>query len=147
MSVDTSSLRAAIQTWAEDVARETAERALDLVRPNVPIGSSSGDRAPGELRASERNSTSGTTIDIGYDAEHAVFTDEGTVAHPIYGNPYLSWEGDGMRVVVIADRTPVQHPGTPRQGWWSDVIGTEGDSYAGLQGIAQQVAAEVQVTA
>lgn len=156
MAVDSSGLRAALQVWAEDVAAGAARQALDTVRPGVPV-------KDGNLADSEFDDTSGVSISIGYSAEHAEYTDAGTSAHTIPTPVAFHWESEGIDIVIVPQSSPhmdgrvsrfetedgtvvimgkpfVDHPGTPRTGWWSDIIGTEENGYDGLLEIVQAVA-------
>lgn len=57
-------------------------------------------------------------------ADYSSFVDEGTEPHRIDGRPLLAFTArDGTRVVVRY----VNHPGTPRTGWWSDTVAKLGD--------------------
>lgn len=53
-------------------------------------------------------------------ADYSSYVDEGTPPHRIEGKPLLAFTAsDGTKVVVRY----VNHPGTPRTGWWSDPTG------------------------
>lgn len=151
MSVDASGLIEAVRQFAEEVCAQGAERALSQIRPAVPI-------KDGTLRESEFNYTVGTHVQIGYSAEHASFTDEGTAAHPIptpvaftsdQGSFVIVPQGRGAfeakdGTIVIMGRDAVNHPGTAAQRWWSDVVGDDGE---GLEQILAEVAQSVVVVA
>lgn len=158
MSVDSSALRAAIQVYAEQVCEQAASLAFDQLDPPVDTG---------ELRQSGFNRSAGTHIEFGYEADQALYTDQGTGAHPI-PTPVAFNGRDGF-VVIVPQSSPhmqgrvsafeaedgttiimgmpeVQHPGTPGTFWWTDVIGDEG-TLDGLLAIVQEVADTTTVTA
>lgn len=60
-------------------------------------------------------------------ADYSTYVDDGTEAHEIRGHPLLAFTArDGSRVIVHS----VQHPGTPRTGWWTDRLARWGDYVA-----------------
>lgn len=67
---------------------------------------------------------------IEFPTPQAAYTDEGTSAHTIEGNPWLVFTGaDGTKVFV---RSPavVHHPGTPATGWFSGPDGVTDEKWA-----------------
>lgn len=65
-------------------------------------------------------------------AEYSSFVDEGTDPHEIRGNPYLAffWPKTGKFEVFRS----VEHPGTPRTGWWTDTLARWGEFVAAALG-------------
>lgn len=101
---------------------------LDDLRQNGPQGEADSENPHPhmvdllELTAVDNGDTT-LSRTIHSPAEYSSFVDEGTEAHQIYGRPFLSWKGaDGTRVIIRANVTPVEHPGTARTGWWSDTV-------------------------
>ena len=60
--------------------------------------------------------------ELAFLADYASYTDEGSEPHEIYGSPYLAFELDGDLVILLADRSPVHHPGSPGTHWFTDVV-------------------------
>lgn len=114
---NTASLQRDVQRWAEECFEEAVlEMAAELDRV-VPVGQTTRLGRPA-LRDTQQVTVAGTQAKIRYTAEHASFTDEGTVAHPIRGNPLLAFDWNGERVIVHS----VNHPGTQGTRWWSDTM-------------------------
>ena len=117
MTLDAAAFAAELRGWAAEVLDEAG---LDLTTRRddaVPVGEATRLEGP-RLRDSREVDVRGLTATIAYTAEHASYTDEGTVPHEIRGNPLLAFEWEGQLVIVHS----VQHPGTAGTHWWADVV-------------------------
>lgn len=130
-TVDSSVLRAGLEEYRDALASSAADHLLEaVVRPNVPVGADSGERSGPRLIDTQRgpDRIGDGAYSIGYDAEHASYTDEGTEPHEIHGRPWLVFfsERAGRTIFLNDDRGQfVHHPGTARQGWWTDNVTDE----------------------
>lgn len=136
--LDTRSFLADVQDWAERVHERAVEEhaaELDRVAP---------ERTGEMRRGQEIRHLAPLRSEITYPAEYASFTDEGTEPHFIPANPALSFEVDGMRVIIVNNpgrygqafevdggaalvvfKAGVNHPGTRGTRWWSDLMTDE----------------------
>lgn len=124
MPVDVSALRAELENRGNRAFVRASNQAFDELI----------DRAPyrdGELVDSGRLlsevGAGGDTYSgrIEFTAPQALWTDEGTRPHEIEGNPWLVFEVGGETIFVKSPRV-VNHPGTPRTGWFSDYLTDDG---------------------
>lgn len=111
MGVDISGLIGAVEDYAQAVGQVTGDELERIVKDAAPVSS-------GETRDAITVDVAGGggTISITVDSptEQSSFTDEGTVAHKIEGNPLLAFEMGGATVIVHS----VNHPGTTAQHWF-----------------------------
>jgi len=111
---DTSGLEAGVREWAARVAEQAIVDLSVTLQEAAPVRT-------GELRGSVEvdgpHDTGGEAVgSVGFAADHASYTDEGTEPHEIVGNPLLAFEWNGTTVIVHS----VQHPGTEGTHWWTD---------------------------
>lgn len=122
-----------IRDWADQVHQDAGTAMFDLTQERCPVNKAEKPtHEPGRLKESGTGTVAGPLIfTIIYDAEpdsggesYASYTDEGTEAHPITGNPLLAffWEKIGADVVF---RSVQWEPGpgvAANIGWFSDVM-------------------------
>src|SRR5678815_3312762 len=116
-SLDVRGFIEQVNAWASDVFDEAVHDLATELEDRVPVGDTTrlgGDR----LRDTREMDVDRFTARLGYTAEHASFTDEGTPPHLIEGNPLLAFEWEGQLVIVRS----VMHPGTEGTRWWSDTM-------------------------
>lgn len=117
MATNLDGLRQGITAYGEQVARAGIEQIRDVLEVVAP-------RDTGELARSWFWTDNGLTHTIGYTAPQAGYTNDGTGAHVIEGNPLLVfyWPKVG-RVVHLRS---VAHPGsTIHKGWFDDEVTPE----------------------
>jgi hypothetical protein len=134
VTLDTRGMVREVRAWAEEVFEEAVLDLASQLDETVPVGETTRLDGPA-LRDTQQVEVHGLQATIRYAAEHASYTDEGTPPHPIVGNPLLAFRIDGELVIVHS----VQHPGTPRTGWFSDTV-TEQAFAEALDRAASQVA-------
>lgn len=112
MAVDVSELLTQIEDYAQEVGTVTADEVERIVKDAAPVGQT------GQLRDEITTSVAGgsgvVTITVDSPAEPSSWTDEGTEAHRIEGNPLLAFEMGGSLVIVHS----VNHPGNAAQHWF-----------------------------
>lgn len=112
MSVDVSGLVNLVEQYAHEVGQVTGDELERIVKDAAPVAS--GDtRDAINVTVSGGGGTIGITVDS--PAEQSSYTDEGTSAHKIEGNPLLAFEMGGSLVIVHS----VNHPGNAAQHWFS----------------------------
>lgn len=126
MTVDTSDLTEALQTWVNRSAAQALDGMYALSRERAPYGASEdGHPGPHLVDTEEASILSEGELWVGelaYTAEHASYLDEGTGPHEITGNPLLAFHWGGQLVIVHS----VQHPGsTMHVGWFSNTVTDE----------------------
>jgi hypothetical protein len=123
-------LRELLLDWRELVVEDAGQRIFDLTQERCPVGETGSLKESGSVAMSGEGQTS-----IVYEAEHASYTDEGTEAHLIQGNPLLAffWEKLGADVVF---RSVMWEPGekvAANIGWFSDAVSEDRWSEALLE--------------
>jgi hypothetical protein len=105
----------AVKSWAEETTALAAQKMGELLDDQVPV-------ATGALRDSQViEETGDNEWQVVYEADYAEVSDTGSAPHEIVGNPLLAFEWEGELVIVHS----VQHPGTPRTGWFTDTFTDE----------------------
>lgn len=118
MPLDTRALLSDVNAWAQEVFEDAVlDMALEL-DGRVPVAQETRLDSGPSLRDSQQVNVAQGRATIRYPKDYASYTDEGTPPHPIVGNPLLAFHVDGDLVIVHS----VNHPGTPRTGWWSDLM-------------------------
>jgi hypothetical protein len=115
---DLEDLRDAIRERGREI-RDGAMDALERkILDDAPVGETGALRESVKVSPFDAGDVMGCEAEVGVD--YAEYVDEGTRPHPIYGNPWLAFEVGGQKVILRADRTPVQHPGTQPTRFFSD---------------------------
>lgn len=111
MTVDVSGLRDMVESYAQQVGDVTGAELERIVKDAAPVAS-------GETRDEITVDVSGgggqISLLVDSPAEQSSYTDEGTAAHKIEGNPLLAFDMGGSTVIVRS----VNHPVTPAQRWF-----------------------------
>lgn len=121
MAFDTSSLDLKVREWGRLVMDIALDRFIETKKGLAPIGETGDLHDSIEARGVD-DTGDGYTAEVVVDVEYASYTDEGTEAHDIHGNPFLAFQIDGEDIVV-----PLVHwvpgPGVAaNKGWWSNSI-------------------------
>lgn len=115
MSVDTSQLRADVTSWLDDSVAMATDDWLAQIDGVAPVKT-------GETVASGRvtifTGAPYYIAELAYPTPQALWTDEGTRAHEIVGNPLLAFDWNGQLVITHS----VQHPGFVGTRWFSDSV-------------------------
>ena len=117
MAVDVSGLLSSIEAYAGAVGEVVRDELETTTKEAAPVKT-------GELRdeITVTVGAGGGSVDWTVDspADYSSYTDEGTEAHPIVGNPLLAfdWPEAGGTVIVHS----VMHPGTTGTHWFDEAM-------------------------
>lgn len=112
---DTTGLRELIERYAAEVGDVVRDELEEATKTAAPVKT-------GEMRDEITVTVSAGSGQVAWEvdspAEQSSFTDEGTQAHRIQGNPLLAfdWPQAGGLVIVRS----VNHPGTQGTHWFAD---------------------------
>lgn len=124
MGVDTGELVAELRALGREALQEATDEIKSRLEERCPVSDDGDDHMVNHIEATEvvdEGDSFSSTITVA--KEYASFTDEGTDAHEIHGQPWLVFEGnDGLVFLNDNHGNFVNHPGTQGTNWWSDTM-------------------------
>lgn len=100
--------------FADEDARERAQKVLDVARAEAPVGKGPTSGAlRASLKVTQSRETTGryaTGWDVSANTKYAMFVIKGTRPHVIKGNPFLAFFWPKVNAFVVF--RSVNHPGT-----------------------------------
>lgn len=110
---DASGLRALIEQYVAELAPVVDAELEASTKEAAPVRDGT---LRDEITVSTAHGSGAVTWTVDSPADHSSYTDEGTQAHPIRGNPLLAfdWPEAGGTVIVRS----VMHPGTTGTHWF-----------------------------
>lgn len=126
MAVDMSGLLDSIETRASEVFDAASAAIVAKKIADCPIGET-GDMAQSIDATPASGGAGNLTCDLHVDVDYASYTDEGTEAHDIPGNPWIAFEGADGTVIRNTDLSgPIRWvPGAgvaANIGWFSRTL-------------------------